>query len=189
MMNKDFTIKGSARDMLGTGASRLVRKQGRIPCVIYGGLKTNLYVSVVEKEITKLYNSGKLFNTKIELQINEDTKTLPVIVQDISLHLITDMITHMDLLLLSEDFHNIKVPIKFAGTESSPGLKRGGFLNKVMRSVLVRCPINNIPESVTCDVSSLAAGNKVSVQSIEIPADCTLVSATNSIVASIIGKS
>jgi large subunit ribosomal protein L25 len=188
MISKDFVIKGSIRQELGTGASRLVRRQGRIPCVIYGGLMTNLYVSVLEKEMTKLYNSGKLFNTKIDLQI-DDAKTLPVIVQDIAVHPITDLITHIDLLFLSDSFHEVKVPIKFFGTESSPGLKRGGFLNKVMRSLLVKCPINNIPESAICDVSSLGIGSKVNAFTVEIPSDCTLITSPDSIVASIIGKS
>ncbi len=187
MENKDFVIEASVRDKLGTGSARLARRNGMIPAVVYGNETSNLCVTLLAKEITKLYNSGRLFNTKINLAIGE--KSIPVIAQDVSFHPITDLVSHLDLLLLSKDRHDVKIPIKFFGTESSPGLKRGGFLNKVMRSVLVRCSINSIPESLICDVSSLAIGNKIHASAVKIPSDCSLITSPDSIVASIIGKS
>jgi large subunit ribosomal protein L25 len=187
MENKGFVIEASVRDRIGTGSARLARRNGMVPAVVYGDQTSNLCVSLLAKEVTKLYNSGRLFNTKINLAIGE--KSIPVIAQDASFHPITDVVSHLDLLLLSKDWHDVKIPVKFFGTELSPGLKRGGFLNKVMRSVLVRCPVNNIPESLICDVSSLAIGNKIHASAVQIPSDCTLVTSPDSIVASIIGKS
>jgi large subunit ribosomal protein L25 len=189
MTNNSFVVDANVRDELGTGSARLARRNGMIPAVVYGNGMSNLCVSLSAKEITKLYNSGRLFNTKIDLDLKEDKKSISVIVQDASFNPITDLVSHLDLLFLSKEWHDVKVPIKFFGTESSPGLKRGGFLNKVMRSALLRCPINNIPANVVCNVSSLAIGNKINAAAVEIPSDCTLVTSPDSIVASIIGKS
>jgi len=188
MENREIAIDANLRQSIGTGASRMARKEGRIPAIVYGEtIEKNIALTVMQKEMTKLHNLGTIFNTKINLKY-EDV-TLPVVVKAMSFHPITDMITHVDFLLLTKKLHNIQVPIDFCGKESSPGLKRGGFLNKVIRSVLVSCPVNSIPMSVKCDVSSLSIGNKIQAESIAIPSGCTLITPAHSVIASIIGKS
>jgi large subunit ribosomal protein L25 len=181
-----LTINSQKRSTTGTGIARALRRKAHIPAVCYGKNKANLSISLDQKSIQKLYQSCFLFNTLITLNI-DDEEQYKVIAQDISLDRVTDIVTHVDFRFIDGNHHSVNIPIKFANQQHSTWYKRGGFLNKIKHSLLLECPINNIPQYLSLDLKQLSSGDVVKAGDLALPEDCSLKIEPKVAIASIMG--
>ena len=142
------------RSGTGKGAARSVRREGRIPAVIYGGGVEPEPISVDFKEINKFIYAGHFLTSIFELEIEgRKERVLP---RDYQLDVVADRPLHVDFLRLSPGSRvRIGVPVHVVNREASPGLKKGGALNLVLHNVEVMAPADAIPESITIDLTGL----------------------------------
>ena len=167
-MSDTLNLPAETRERAGKGASRALRREGRVPAVVYGGKEEPLAIHVEEKLLIKQLSSGHFLNSIVEIQVGgKKLRTLP---KDVAFHPVTDRPLHADFLRLSKDSTvNVNVPVIFANEEASPGLKRGGVLNIVRHELELICDGNKIPETISIDVTGLDIGDSIHISSVTLP--------------------
>ena len=160
-----------ARSGTGKGAARSVRREGRVPGVIYGGGEKPEPVSVDFRELNKLVYAGQFLTTIFELQIGDRKER--VLPRDFQLDVVTDKPVHVDFLRLRPGSRvRIAVPVHVVNREASPGVKKGGAVNLVMHSIELLAPADAIPEAITVDLTGLDFQDSVHVTAIKMPEGC-----------------
>lgn len=180
-------FKAEKRENLGTAASRKIKREGRIPAVIYREDK-NINLSLEVKEFEHEYFKGNILTAIVDLNI--DGKTLKVIAHKVELDPVSDRPVHVDF-LDCEKVQTIKAQPKlvFVNLDKSPGLKKGGFLNTILRRVAVVCDKGiTIPEKIEIDAGSLHLGHKVRAENLKLPTGVKLAKKDNFLIASVIGR-
>lgn len=173
-MSDVLTLTAEARDRAGKGASRAVRREGRVPAVIYGNKETAVSIHVEEKRLVKLLQTGHFMNSVVEIEIDgKKHRTLP---RDVQFHPVNDRPIHVDFLRVSANsLITVNVPVRFENEAASPGLKRGGVLNVVRHEVEVKAPANAIPDDIVVDVSGFDVGDSIHISVVKLPKGVTTV--------------
>jgi large subunit ribosomal protein L25 len=168
-MSDTLNLPAEARDRVGKGASRSLRRTGRVPAVVYGNNEAPLSVHVEEKELVRQLMTGHFFNSIVEIEVGgAKVRTLP---KDVAFHPVSDRPLHADFLRVSADHKvHVNVPVVFANEAASPGLKRGGVLNIVLHDLDVVCAPDAIPDEVVVDVTGLDVGASIHIHDIKLPA-------------------
>ncbi len=167
-MSDQLTLSAETREKAGKGASRALRREGRIPAVIYGDKKDPQPIHVAERDLQKLLDTGYMMNSLVEVTIGKDSvRTLP---KDVSLHPVTDRPVHADFLRLAKGATvEVSVPVVFINQEESPGLKRGGVLNVVRHEIDLVCDAARIPDQIEFDVTGLEVGDSIHISAVKLP--------------------
>lgn len=181
-------IKAEARDRVGKGAARAVRRAGRVPGIVYGDKGEPQAISVDHMDLWPHVRTGQFLNTIYMLDM--DGKPQRVIPRDIQFHPVRDVPLHVDFLRLGEDATvTVEVPVSFFNEEESPGLKRGGVLNIVRHTIELRCAAEAIPERLEGDLTGLEIGDSLHVSAISLPEGVELTIADRDFtVATIVGR-
>jgi large subunit ribosomal protein L25 len=168
-MSESLTLPAETRERAGKGASRALRREGRVPAVVYGGKEEPLSIHVEEKELVRQLGTGHFFNSVVEVTVGgKKLRTLP---KDVALHPVSDRPLHVDFLRLSKDAKvHVNVPVVFVNEEASPGLKRGGVLNVVRHDLELVCDADKLPDEVQIDVTGLDVGDSIHISHIKLPA-------------------
>ena len=169
-MSDIITITATKRERVGKGAARAVRREGLVPCIIYGAKKDPVPITIDPRVITKEYWAGH-FGTRLwEIDV-EGTKER-VLPRDLQKHPITDFIEHVDFMRVSEKtIVNVNIPVSFTNEDKCPGLKKGGVLNVVRYDIEVACRADSIPESIEVDMSGFELGDSVHISHVKLPGD------------------
>ncbi|HEX7783454.1 MAG TPA: 50S ribosomal protein L25/general stress protein Ctc [Sphingobium sp.] len=163
-MSDQLTLSAEARDRAGKGASRALRREGRVPAVIYGMNEEPTMVHVEEKALNKLLGTGHFFNSVVMVN---GVRTLP---KDVAFHPVTDRPLHVDFLRVSEHASvHVNVPVLFKNEEASPGLKRGGVLNIVRHEVELIVDAAEIPDDVVVDLTGFEVGDSIHISAVTLP--------------------
>jgi large subunit ribosomal protein L25 len=161
-------IKASARARAGTGGARSVRREGRVPAVVYGGTGQPENIAIDFHDLTKLVGKGKFLSTVFDLSI--DGKTSLVIPRQVQVDPVKDLPVHVDFQRVTAKSRiRVNVPVRFINEGLSPGLKRGGVLNIVRHEVEVTCPADAIPAYFEFDLGGLEIGRSVHISAIKMP--------------------
>ncbi|MXP25240.1 50S ribosomal protein L25/general stress protein Ctc [Altererythrobacter indicus] len=168
-MSDALTLPAETRDRVGKGASRVLRREGRTPAVIYGANQDPVAIHLEEKELSKQLNTGHFMTSIVNLEVNgEIIRTLP---KDVVLHPVSDAPIHADFLRLSKDATvEVLVPVIFTNEEASPGLKKGGVLNVVRHELDLICDASRIPNDIEIDVTGLEVGDSIHISHVKLPA-------------------
>ena len=171
-MSDTLNLPAETREGVGKGASRALRREGRVPAVVYGGKEEPLSIHVEEKLLIKQLSSGHFLNSIVEIEVGgKKLRTLP---KDVAFHPVTDRPLHADFLRLSKDATvHVNVPVHFINEEDSPGLKRGGVLNMVRHDLELICDANKIPEDIQIDVTGLDIGDSIHISNVTLPKGAT----------------
>ena len=166
-----LSIAAQKRDRAGKGNARSLRGEGRVPAVIYGEKKGPESISIAINDITKLYNTGRILSTLLDVDI--DGKKHRVIARDVQLHPVRDTILHADFLRLGKGAKiAVEVPVRFLNEETCPGLKSGGVLNVVRYTVELNCPADSIPEDIELDLIEASMGDSLHISEVTLPNGC-----------------
>ncbi len=167
-MSDTLTLPAETRAQAGKGASRALRREGRVPAVVYGNNEAPASIHVEEKELVRQLGTGHFFNSIVEISIGGQTvRTLP---KDVAFHPVNDRPLHADFLRISKDHKvHVNVPVHFANEAASPGLKRGGVLNIVRHELDLVCDPERIPDEVTIDVTGLEVGASIHISHVALP--------------------
>jgi large subunit ribosomal protein L25 len=168
-MSDTLHLPAETRDRAGKGASRALRREGRVPAVVYGGNEEPLAVHVEEKLLVKQLGTGHFFNSIVEVEVGGKTvRTLP---KDVAFHPVSDRPLHADFLRLSANSTvHVEVPVVFVYEAASPGLKRGGVLNIVRHELELVCEADKIPEDIQIDVAGFDVGESIHISHVNLPA-------------------
>ncbi|MEL7318744.1 MAG: 50S ribosomal protein L25/general stress protein Ctc [Pseudomonadota bacterium] len=171
-MSDTLILPAERRERAGKGASRALRREGRIPAVIYGGKEDPITIHVEEKELVKQLNTGHFMNSIVKIDVGGDTvRTLP---KDVALHPVSDRPTHADFLRLSKDATvDVSIPVVFTNEEASPGLKKGGVLNVVRHELDLVCAADKIPGEIEIDVTGKEVGDSIHISEVSLPEGST----------------
>jgi large subunit ribosomal protein L25 len=168
-MAEAIELKAWARQSSGKGGARQVRRDGRIPGILYGGREEPQNIALDSKTISKQIQTGHFQSTIFTLDV-EGTKTR-AIPRGVQLDPIRDFPIHVDFMRLAKDaLVTVEVPVHFLNEAASPGLKRGGVLNVVRHDIPVRCPADNIPDHFDVDLTGLEIGDSVHISAVAMPA-------------------
>ena len=163
-MSDMLELSAETRDRVGKGASRALRRDGRIPAVIYGNKKDPVGVHVGERELMKLLMTGHFMNSVV--MVNGE-RTLP---KDVTFDAVSDRPVHVDFLRIGEHSSvHVNVPIIFADEELSPGIKRGGVLNIVRHELELVCDAAEIPDDITISLKGVEVGDSIHISSVTLP--------------------
>jgi len=175
---KSFELKGELRKDLGKKASKLVRKEGEVPCVLYGGDEV-VHFNVTKEAIRKLIYTPEIF--LVNLSIGD--KVCNAILKDLQFHPVTDNLLHVDFYQVVADKPIVmEVPVTLEGL--AEGVKGGGKLSLELRKLKVKGLYNHIPDKLTINVEDLGLGKTIQVGDLSFD-NLELMSAKNSVVCSV----
>jgi large subunit ribosomal protein L25 len=176
-------ISASARERVGKGAARQVRREGKIPAVIYGAGKPPTPIALEANATNLLVYAGHFLTTMFEIEVGgEKTRVIP---RDYQLDPVSDKVEHVDFLRVAAGAKiRVDIPVHAVNAGVSPGVKRGGSVNIVTHAITLLVPADSIPDAVDVDISALDISESVHISQITLPAgtsfagqgDVTLVS-------------
>jgi large subunit ribosomal protein L25 len=167
-MSEQLTLPAESRDRAGKGASRELRRAGRVPAVIYGDKKEAVSIHVEEKLLAKMLSTGHFMNSVIMIDAGGTPhRTLP---KDVQFHPVSSRPIHVDFLRIGEHSQvHVNVPVHFIDEELSPGIKRGGVLNLVRHDLELICDAAEIPEQIDISLKGLDVGDSIHISNVTLP--------------------
>ncbi|WP_375395398.1 50S ribosomal protein L25/general stress protein Ctc [uncultured Sphingomonas sp.] len=163
-MSDQMTLAAETRDRVGKGASRALRRDGRVPAVIYGQNREPTAIHLEEKALNKALATGHFMTTVVMVA---GQRTLP---KDVAFHPVSDRPIHVDFLRISEHATvTVSVPVVFADEEESDYLKRGGVLNIVRHEIELVCDAAEIPSDITISLKGRAIGDSIHISDVTLP--------------------
>lgn len=168
-MSENLKLAAEMRERAGKGASRAVRRTGRVPAVIYGAGETATPIHVEEKLLVRQLSSGHFMNSVVEISVDggKAVRTLP---RDVQFHPVTDRPIHVDFLRLTgNSVITVEVPVHFTDEDKSPGMKRGAVLNIVRHELQLDCPSNAIPDQIDISLDGRDVGDSIHISAVTLP--------------------
>ena len=164
------SIEANTRNTKTKGELNLLRINGNVPAIIYGGEAQNETISISKKLLKSLLEDDNFLSTILTL--NVDGKSQNVLPREIKYDTISDEPIHVDFLRVVPGIRiRIEVPVNFINHEKSPGLKKGGVLNIVRRKIELKCPSEKIPENIVIDLDGVDIGESFKISSINLETD------------------
>ena len=167
-MSEQLTLPAEARDRAGKGASRALRRDGRVPAVVYGEKKEPLAIHVEEKLLYKMLLTGHFMNSVVMIDFEgKPHRTLP---KAVDFHPVSSRPIHVDFLRIGEHTKvTVAVPVRFDNEEESPGLKRGGVFNVVQHELELVCDASKIPNEIHIALDGLEIGDSIHISQVSLP--------------------
>ena len=178
---ESISISGSVRKSLGKADAKVLRREGLVPCIIYGGTE-NIHFNLEERAFNKLIYTPNVYIVNLDI----DGKTYAAIIKDVQFHPVTDKAVHVDFQQLHAGKPvSLSLPIRTVGV--SRGVLNGGKLNQVLRRAKVFGVPAKMPDYIDIDISKLKIGGAVKVKDLKI-ADVTFKENPNQILVSVKAK-
>jgi large subunit ribosomal protein L25 len=171
-----MTLKASQREAVGNGPSRVLRRDGKIPAILYGPKTEPVKLAVEKINLDPIFKGGAAAQKLITLEIDGMDGSRNVMIKELQRHPVSHNLLHLDFYEVSMD-QKIRVMVPVTTTGKSKGVEMGGMLQIIRRELEVLCLPDQIPETITIDVSDLDVGDSFHVQelqlegNIEIPAE------------------
>src|SRR3954453_3477442 len=167
-MSDQLTLPAEARDRAGKGASRALRRDGRVPAVVYGEKKEPLSIHVEEKLWSKMLHPGHFMNSVV--MIDSEAKPHRTLPKAVDFHPVSSRPIHVDFLRIGEHTKvHVGVPMRFDNEDASPGLKRGGVLNVVVHELEIVCDAASIPSEIHIPLDGLEIGDSIHISDVKLP--------------------
>lgn len=175
-----FELNAEKRTETGTAHSRRLRKQGRVPAIIYGGKGDPLMVTLEHNQLGHHLDNEAFFSHVIKIKV-KGGKTEQAVLRALQRHPARPFIEHADFLrVVANEKLRMSVPLHFAGTEECPGVKvDGGIVQHVVNEVEVECLPRDLPEYIEVDLSALQLNEAVHMSELKLPEGVQLVALLN----------
>jgi large subunit ribosomal protein L25 len=175
------TLDLTTREPEGSRSARRMRREGRVPGVMYGGGEAPQHFSVDARILRNtLAHAGQV------IEVALDGAPTNVLIKDVQRHPVRGEPTHVDLLRVRMDQAiHATVPIEFVGADDAPGVVEGGIFNQELREVNIEALPGDIPDSIRHDVSGLEMNATVTLEVLAAPQGVTLLDDTETVIATI----
>jgi len=182
----EIIVNAVSRESSTSNEARRLRREGKLPAVVYGGDKDSIAVTLVPRELLTILKSDSGQNTVFQVKIGDEDAAETVMVFDYQVDPIRHNLTHADLVRISMD-KAIEVSVHLVFTGEPKGVEMdGGVLDQAMREVTVECLPTDIPESLEVDVSELEIGDSVRVVDIVVPRNVKVLVDEDTTLASVV---
>ncbi len=172
MSAKHIKFSAEAREEAGKGVARALRRQGRIPAVIYGDNKAPVTISLNARDANVEYNKGHIYTNLSDIEVAGE-KYLTV-ARDVQLDPVKDFVLHIDFLRVTPKTKiAVNVPVQMMNEEEAPFSKENGILNVTRYEIEVLCQATNIPEYIEIDLTPYNIGDAVKSSDVKWPEGCT----------------
>lgn len=175
-MKTSFELVADPRDgVQGKGASRRLRRSGKVPAILYGGHNEPRQILLDHQNLLTLLVNERFFSTILQLKIKDETQA--AIVKDVQRHPAKNQILHMDLQrVLENEQIRMQIPLHFKGGAAAPGVKtQGGVVSHLLNLVQVMCLPKDLPEFLEVDLSTMEINDMKRLSDIPLPAGVQLV--------------
>ena len=174
-MKENFVINAEPRTMQGTGASRRLRRTGKVPAILYGGQEAAQSLSVVHNELWNHLKTEAFYSHILTLKV--DGAEQQVVLKDMLRHPVHNTVMHLDLQRVRADVAlRMHVPLHFKGAEIAPGVKTGGgIVEHHLNQVEVECLPKYLPEFIEVDLSALNVNDTVHLSQLKLGEGVVLV--------------
>jgi large subunit ribosomal protein L25 len=171
-MSDALTLSAQTRERAGKGASRAMRREGRVPAVVYGNKQEALAIHLEEKALIKAMANGHFMNSVVMIEgVGAAIRVLP---KDVQFHPVNDRPLHVDFLRIGKNASvHVNVPVVFLDEEKAPGIKRGGVLNVVRHELELICNAAHIPATIEISLAGLEVGDAIHISSVTLPTGAT----------------
>ena len=167
-MAETKSLAASVRSGVGKGAARSVRREGRIPGVIYGGGQAPAPISLLWHDVNKLIYAGHFLTTTFDIDVDGHVER--VIPRDYQLDPIKDKPLHVDFLRITAGSKiTVDIPVHAINEDEAPGLKKGGVVNIVRHTLELRVSADAIPVNIEVDITGLEIGDAVHMSDVKLP--------------------
>lgn len=187
-MTEIIKLDGNMRTNFGSSSAKKLRKNDRLPAVIYGGKDfENIYIDIDIKKFEKEYLKGSV-KTKI-FEIKTENDMLELLCYQIDLDPVSDRPRHVDFVSIKNKKEvKVSVPLKFINFEKSPGIKKGGYLNAIVRKLEVICDPKNIPNVIEIDCGTMRLKQSIKISDLKLPNGIKTASKKDLMLVRIIGR-
>lgn len=167
-MTKHYALSAEKRERAGKGVARELRRENKIPAVIYGDAKDPETIALPIKEVTIEYHKGHMFTNLCDLDVGG--KKQLVLARDVQVHPVNDKVLHIDFMRVTpKTTITVNVPVHFKNEEDCPGIKNKGSLTIVRHDLEVVCLATNIPEEIVVDLTPYDIGDAIKMSDITLP--------------------
>ena len=172
-MSATFELNAEPREALGKGASRRLRRAGKVPAILYGGNQDPQALVLQHLEFTNQLQNEAVYSHILTLKIGNRTES--AILRDLQRHPFKPLILHIDFLRVSADRElRVRVPLRFLNEETAPGIKQGGMVNRTLIDLEIVCLPKDLPEFIAVDIGALKIGDAIHLSQIVLPAGVEL---------------
>lgn len=171
-----FELNADMRDVKGKGASRRLRRDGKVPAVLYGADKGPVMLTLDHNTLYHQVKNEAFYSSILTVKVGKDTEQ--AVLRDIQMHPFKPRIAHLDLQRISatEKLH-MRVPLHFINQDIAPGVKQlGGIVTHLMNEVDITCLPKDLPEFLTVDMGHLGLNQAVHLSDIKLPEGVTITS-------------
>ena len=174
MSEANFKLDASVRTDLGKGASRRLRREDKLPGIIYGGEEAPVSITLDHNKVNNSADFEAFYSHVLE--INLDGKVVEVLVKDMQRHPFKPKITHIDFqrVIAGQDVHT-NVPLHFVNEEKSAAVKAGGIAEHHVTEIEVTCQPKDLPEFIEVDMAAVEMGQTVHLSDLTLPAGVSSV--------------
>ncbi|MDR6847479.1 large subunit ribosomal protein L25 [Sphingomonas sp. BE270] len=172
-MSDQLELAAETREQVGKGASRLLRREGRVPAVIYGNKQDPESIHVEEKALMRLLMTGHFMNSVVMIEVGgKKVRTLP---KDVSFDAVTERPVHADFLRIgAHTTVHVNVPVVFTDEDEAPGIKTGkGVLNIIQHELELVCDAAEIPDDITISLAGREIGDSIHISNVTLPKGVT----------------
>jgi large subunit ribosomal protein L25 len=174
-MKENFVVVAEVRTVHGKGASRRLRREGKVPAIIYGGKTDPQAIQVSHNELMKHLKIEAFYSHILSIDVAGTTEQ--AVLKDLHRHPVREEVMHMDLQrVLADVLLRMQVPLHFKGGEVAPGVKvGGGVVEHHVSQVEVECLPKDLPEFIEVDLSKLELNEAIHLSQLTLPANVSLV--------------
>ena len=167
-MSKNYPLQATKRERAGKGAARSLRRDNKVPAVIYGGSEAPVTITLDSKYVNLEYRKGMMLTHLCDLDL--DGKKNVVLARDVQLHPVTDIVEHVDFLRVTPKTKiAVMIPVHYINEDKSPSMKEKGVLNVVRYEVELLCSAMDIPEYINVDLTGVEMGATIRVSQVKLP--------------------
>ncbi|MDE1902499.1 MAG: 50S ribosomal protein L25/general stress protein Ctc, partial [Alphaproteobacteria bacterium] len=168
-MAESITLSAKARaGGAGRGPARAVRREGRVPGVIYAEGKPPTMITVDPQQLSRELVKPGFFARLVDVEL--DGSKVRVLPREVQLDPVSDRPVHVDLLRVTAGTRiRVNIPVRFLNPEASPGIRRGGILNVVRHEIEMLCPADKIPSEITVNLDDLEIGDSIHINQVKLP--------------------
>jgi len=164
----NYVINAEFRHDLGKGASRRLRREGKVPAILYGGDREPRSLTVLQKDLLLLLQNEGFYSSVISLKVGD--KEQPAILKDLHRHPAKPIILHLDLQRVRDDVEiRMNVPLHFLGENVAPGVKAGGTVSRISNELEIVCLPKYLPEFIDIDLSAMELDDMVKLSDVKLP--------------------
>jgi large subunit ribosomal protein L25 len=173
-MSQKFELFAENRPDQGKGASRRLRRTGKVPAILYGGHRDPRALTLDHNALLHNLDNDAFFSSILTVTVGD--KSQPCILKDVQRHPFRNLVLHVDLQRIVEDEEiRVTVPFHFLGEDKAPGVKAGGVVSRVMNELEISCLPKYLPEFIEVDVSGLELEANLPLSEVVLPEGVAIV--------------